>query len=121
MKTETSKVRHKGEIVAEIDIPTYENFDELMAAVAGDVIVDKFNKANKIDLQAQARAPFSEKAGKSKRTAIGFDLLTTDEIVEYAGNFAGLQAFLQGPEMAARIDEKIGVPADGTEVETVEG
>lgn len=117
MKTEMSKVRHKSEIVAEIEIPIYENFDELTAAVAADVIVDKFNKANKIDLQAQARAPFSEKAGKSKRAAIGFDLLTTDEIVSFAGNHAGLQVFLQGPEMAARIDAHLGTDSTTADVE----
>ena len=112
MKTEMSKVRHKGEIVAEIEIPTYENFDELTSAVAADVIVDKFNKANKIDLQAQARSPFSEKAGKAKRTATAFDLLTTDEIMSFAGNHAGMMVFLQGPEMAVRIDAKLGVSAE---------
>ena len=109
METKVSKVQHKGEVVAEIEIPIYENLDELMAAVSGEVIVDKFNKANKIDLQAAARAPFSEKkAGKAKRAAVGFDLLTTDEIVSFAGNHAGLQTFLQSPEMATRIDAVIG-------------
>ncbi len=109
METKVSKVQHKGEIVAEIEIPIYENLDELMAAVPGEAIVEKFNKANKIDLQAAARAPFSEKkAGKAKRAAVGFDLLTTDEIVSFAGNHAGLQTFLQSPGMAARIDAVIG-------------
>lgn len=113
MKHEVSKVRHKGSIVAEIDIPIYENFDELVLTVAADVIVDRFNTANKIALQGAARAPFSEKAGKAKRAAIGFDLLTTDEIVSFAGNHAGLQAFLQSPEMSERIDASIGVSDDG--------
>ena len=113
MDTKVSKVQHKGEVVAEIEIPIYENLDELMAAVSGEVIVEKFNKANKIDLQAAARAPFSEKkAGKAKRAAVGFDLLTTDEIVSFAGNHAGLQMFLQSPEMATRIDAVIGT-SDG--------
>ncbi|KKL28674.1 hypothetical protein LCGC14_2372780 [marine sediment metagenome] len=112
MKTETSKVRHKTEIVAEIEIPIYENLDELMAAVAGEVIVEKFNKANKIDLQAAARAPFSEKkTGKARRAAIGFDLLTTDEIIKFAGNHAGLQEYLDSPEMAEKIDAKISETA----------
>ena len=107
MKTETSKVRHKGEVVSEIEIPIYENLDELMAAVAGDVIVEKFNKANKIDLQATARAPFSEKkTAKARREAIGFDLLTTDEIFKFAGNHAGLKEYLDSPEMADKIDAK---------------
>jgi len=107
MKTVLSKVRHKGQVVAEIDIPIYETFDELMAAVAGNVIVDKFNKANKIDLQAAARSPFSEKAGKQKRIAIAFDLLTTDEIISYVGNHAGLVQFMDSPEMQARIDVEL--------------
>ena len=108
MKTEPSKVRHKGEVVSEIEVLIYENLDELMAAVAGEVIVEKFNKANKIDLQAAARAPFSEKkTGKARRAAIGFDLLTTEEIIKFAGNHAGLQEYLDSPEMADKIDAKI--------------
>ncbi len=115
MKTEPSKVRHKGEVVSEIEIPIYENLDELMAAVAGEVIVEKFNKANKIDLQAAARAPFSEKkTGKARRAAIGFDLLTTDEIIKFAGNHAGLQEYLDSPEMADKIDAKIAETAPAT-------
>ncbi len=108
MKTEPSKVRHKGEVVSEIEVLIYENLDELMAAVAGEVIVEKFNKANKIDLQAAARAPFSEKkTGKARRAAIGVDLLTTEEIIKFAGNHAGLQEYLDSPEMADKIDAKI--------------
>ncbi len=112
MKTEASKVKHKSEVVAEIDIPIYENIEELLAAVGGDVIVEKFNKANKIDLQAAARSPFSEKkAGKQKRAALGFDLLTTDEIMAYVGNHAGLMQFMESPEMQERIDAKIAETA----------
>ena len=124
MKTEASKVKHKSEVVAEIDIPIYENIEELLAAVGGDVIVEKFNKANKIDLQAAARSPFSEKkAGKQKRAALGFDLLTTDEIMKYVGNHAGLMLFMESPEMQIRIDAKIAEttdPAPTTDPEATE-
>lgn len=110
MKQEMKKVRHKGQVVDEIEVPIYETMDELRAGVADAVIVDLFNKANVIALQATARAPFGEKkAGKQRRTAVGFDLLTTDEIMGFAGNHAGMLAFLDTPEMQQRIDEQLGV------------
>lgn len=113
MKTVSSKVRHKGQIVDTIDIPIYETIEELQADVANDVIVDKFNKMNKIDLQAAARAPYSEKkVGKGRRMAVGFDLLTTEEIQQFVGNHAGLTKFMESPEMEARINEKLGVTDD---------
>lgn len=122
MKTEMCKVRHKSQVVAEIEIPEYESLEELTGAVAADVIVEKFNKANKIDLQAAARSPFSEKkAGKQRRAAVGFDLLTTEEIQNFVGNHAGLMEFMESPEMQVRIDDKLGTTADdATTAEAVE-
>lgn len=110
MKTEMKKVRHKGQVVDEIEVPIYETMDELRAGVADAVVVDLFNKANVIALQATARSPYSEKkVGKQKRQSVGFDLLTTEEIMSFAGNHAGLLAFLDTPDMQQRIDEKLGV------------
>ena len=55
MKTENSEVKHKGVIVATIEVPVYDTLDEIIAVTMRLTIVDMFHKAYKIALQAKAR------------------------------------------------------------------
>jgi hypothetical protein len=38
---------------------------------------------------------------------LAFNLLTSDEVAKFAGDFAALQAFLDGADMQARVKEYI--------------
>lgn len=104
MKSDLTKVMHKKEVVGEIDVPVYENLTELMENETEAQIVTLFNKMNKIRLQAAERVKHTEgRIGKGKARASAFNLLTTEEIVRYAGKFEDLQKFLDSEEMQARV------------------
>ena len=45
------------------------------------------------------------------------DQLTTEEITKYAGDFAGLQRYLDTPEMVARAKEALGMTDEATDSE----
>ena len=110
MKEEISKVSHKSKVVGEVTVIVYETVDELLANEAPDRILAMFNKQNKIRIQANERSKHSEsKGGKSKRKEIAYNLLTTQEITQYAGKWDALQDFLVSPEMSARVDEELGI------------
>ncbi len=113
MRTETKDVKTSKVVdgvkrqvkVATVDVDIYENIDELIANVKPEVILGMFNKANVIRLQGNERAKHQDKvAGKTKRRGLAYNLLSQDELVQYAGDFAGLQAFLDSDEMQARVD-----------------
>jgi hypothetical protein len=107
MKTEQKAVKHKGKLVSTITVPVYETLDEAIAdpQVGAVRVLALFNKQNIIQLQAAERHKFAEgPAGKNTRKEIAFNLLTTEEIQRYAGNFKGLQDFLTSADMATRVD-----------------
>ena len=94
--------------VGEITCDIYENIDELIANVKPETILGLFNKANVIRLQGNERAKHQEaRAGKTKRRGLAYNLLSQDELVRFAGDFAGLQEFLDSDEMQARVDADI--------------
>lgn len=91
--------------VGEVTCPIYENMDELTANVKPETILGLFNKANVIRLQGNERAKHQEaRAGKTKRRGLAYNLLTQEELIQFAGKFAELQSFLDGDEMQARVD-----------------
>ncbi len=94
--------------VGEVTIKVWENIDELIANEKPEHILGMFNKANVIRVQGNERAKHQDKvAGKTKRRGLAYNLLSQEELVQYAGNFAGLQEFLDSDEMATRVDESI--------------
>jgi len=94
--------------VGEITCDIYENIDELIANVKPETILGLFNKANVIRLQGNERAKHQEaRAGKTKRRGLAYNLLSSEELGQYAGKFAELQEFLDSDEMQARVDADI--------------
>ena len=94
--------------VGEVTVDIYETLEELTANVKEEVILATFNKQNVIRLQGNERAKHQEaRAGKTKRRGLAYNLLSQDELVQYAGNFAALQEFLDSDEMQARVDADI--------------
>ena len=105
MKTENSEVKHKGVIVATIEVPVYDTLDEIIAAHDEATIVDMFNKQYKIALQAKARNKFTEARTSKKAMRIkAFNLLTNEELARFAGDFVALEAFLESQEMMKRLE-----------------
>jgi hypothetical protein len=108
MKTLTTAVCHKAKKVGEVDVPVYESMEELIAGETQESILAMFNKANKIRIQGNERAKHAEgRTGKTKLRTLAFNLLTSDEVAKFAGDFAALQAFLDGADMQARVKEYI--------------
>ena len=94
--------------VGEVTVQIYETVDELIANEKPEVILGMFNKANVIRLQGNERAKHQDKVtGKTKRRGLAYNLLSTTELAEHAGDFAGLQAFLDSDAMQARVDEDL--------------
>lgn len=94
--------------VGDVTVDIYENIDELIANVKPEVILGMFNKANVIRLQGNERAKHQDaKAGKTKRRGLAYNLLSPEELGQYAGKFAELQEFLDSDEMQVRVDESI--------------
>lgn len=94
--------------VGTVTVKIWENIDELIANEKPEIILGLFNKANVIRLQGNERAKHQDaKAGKTKRRGLAYNLLSQDELVQYAGNFAGLQEFLDSDEMQVRVDESV--------------
>lgn len=104
MQEVVSKVRYKGKVVEEIVIPIYDSLDEIVTNVEESLIVDMFNRGNKVRLQGVTRNKYSTKTGKEKKRAIAFNLLTTDELIRFAGDHNGLTAFIDSKEMMDRVE-----------------
>lgn len=112
MKEVTKNVSTKGKIVGTVTCPIYETIDELTEAVAEEVILGMFNKANVIRLQGNERAKHQTKStGKQARFDIGYnllwDVLGEDEVKAAIANVESLRAAIDSPEMQTAIDEYI--------------
>lgn len=108
MRTITTDVNHKGRKVGSVDIPVYESIEELLDAESPEMILAMFNKANKIRIQGNERAKHTDaRVGKQRRRALAYKLISTEELANYAGDFMALQAFLDSPEIQARVDQAI--------------
>ena len=108
MKTEVTAVAHKGQKVGEVSVVIYESIAELTANETESQILNLFNKMNKIRIQANERVKHAEgRIGKQKVRSMAFNLLTPDEISQYAGNFDALQKFLDSDEMSERVKSQM--------------
>jgi hypothetical protein len=107
MKKVESKVRYKGKVVEVISIPVFESMDEIMANNPKELVIAMFNRGNTVRLQGITRNKYSTRTGKEKRRAIAFNLLTTDELIRFAGKHEELTAFIDSAEMSARVDNYI--------------
>jgi len=106
MKIVTTPVRHKGQHVGDVEVPVYDTLEEIVEAHKETEIVELFNKQLKVQLQGKLRAKNSEASAGTKKALRqkAFNLLTNDEVAQYAGDFEGLSEFLTSPEMVARVE-----------------
>ncbi len=108
MKEDVKKVRHAGEVVGEATIPVYETITELVESESDERILNMFNKQNCVRIMGNERAKHTPtKMGKGKRWDLAFNTLTPEEAASFAGNVEGLKEFLEGDEIAARVDALI--------------
>ena len=106
MQTVTKEVKTKGAVVAEVEIPIYENLDELIEAVDEKVIVERFNHANTIAIMGTERQKHTPtKMGKTKKMRLAFNMLTPEEAMSAAGDYDKLQELLESklPEVEAQL------------------
>lgn len=127
MKTKSKDVKLKGEVVEVIDVPVYENVEEIADAMKADVIVDLINRQLLTDLANQARARHRESVpGKGKRYNEAFNVLPdvvfddgesgTDKLVAATmkpenERKAALDALLQSAEVQKAVDASLGAAA----------
>lgn len=104
----TDPTTKKLKQVSSVDVPVYENVDELISLETEERILGMFNKQNAIRMQGNERAKFqTHRAGKQARRSAAFNLLSADEIAEFAGRAAELQAHLDSDEMQQRVDDSL--------------
>jgi len=108
MKTEMKKVRTGGNIVSEIEVPIYENVDEIAENEDAGRILAMFNNANVIRLMGNERAKFQpQRAGKQRRFELGYNVLTADEAMSVTGDIQALKELIESDEIQERIDAKL--------------
>ncbi len=121
MKTETKKVRHKSQVVCEVDVPIYESVDEIINSEPPERIVSVFNNGNHVRIMGNERAKFSgTRTGKKKRTQMAFNTLTVEELMACAQDSAALEKLLESEEIQARVDAQLAEEADTGEGDPVE-
>lgn len=116
MKNVVAEVRHKSNVVGNVNVPVYENIDELRANVSDAEIVKLFNKMNKIEIQAAERNKHStEKGGKKLRKETAFAIAASDDTLrqrlQQCVTIEQLDAFLFSDELQALVDAKLGTAA----------
>ncbi len=115
MKKVMSIVYHKKQKVGEVEIPVYDTLEELLQSEKPEVIVARFNKGNKITLQGNVRSKgHSTKGKKEQLKQLAFKLLTSDEIVSFAGRYNELEAYLVSDEMQARVQDYLASANDAS-------
>ena len=68
-------------VVGVVEVPEYENVDELIATESSERILSMFNKQNKIRIMGNERAKHQVgRIGKNKRFEIGFELLFNEDV-----------------------------------------
>lgn len=118
MKTITQPVRHgKDETghqktVATIDVPQFDSIAEGCSTLGDALALDLLNRQTKVYYAGLERNKHIEGApSKKANREAAFKLLTTDEQIRYSGDFEALLAFLDSPEMLARLESSRGVSA----------
>ncbi len=116
MKEVLKKVRHKSQVVAEVNLPVYETVDEIIEYVTAEQIVAVFNNGNHVRIMGNERAKFSgTKTGKKKRNQLAFNCLSVDELMGVAQNAEAMQELLDSPEIQARVDAQLVEAGEETE------
>lgn len=119
MENTLRKVRHKGEVVSEVNVPVYATFDELVNSEKQERIVSVFNNGNAVRIMGNERAKFSgTRTGKKKRLQMAFNCVSVEELMAVQGNADALNALLESEEVQARVDAKL--QETGASVETAE-
>lgn len=95
MKEVLSKIRTDGKVVSEIAIPQFESTAEIQQGFTEAVIVEKFNRIHKIDVQGEERNKYvPARVGKEKKRLMAYNLCTADELMATVGDNAKLTALL---------------------------
>ena len=119
MREVLKQVKTKNKVVAEVNVPVYETVEEIINSESAERIIAVFNNGNHVRIMGNERAKYSgTKTGKKLRRKMAFNCLTTDELMARAQDSDALEAFLNSPEIQARVDAQIA--AEGGEVEAVE-
>ena len=127
MKEVAKKVRHKGKVVSEVNVPVYDTVDEILNSEPSERIVAVFNNGNHVRIMGNERAKFSgTKTGKKKRLQLAFNCLSVDELMSCAQDSGKLNQLLESDEVQARVDAMLAESgetveeADAEEEEAVE-
>ena len=118
----TKKVKLKGVVVEELEIPQYESVAEAQENVEEKLLLALINRQIATDMANAARGKYREgEPGKKKRYELSFNLLPTvtfedgssgiDKLVACAGDKVALDALLNTPEVQAAVDAKLGESA----------
>jgi len=119
MHTDSVKVRTGGKVVATIEVPVYENLDDLIASEKAEVIVAKFNSQNSTDLANAERAKHRPATmGKAAKKEALMNCLTTEEFMGavQAAQEKGTKAtdelaeLIESSEIQARLEAKLAEP-----------
>lgn len=99
MKEVEKDVKHQGETVAQIIIPTYETIEEAQAVFSPEALLQLINSQNQANLMNAKRAEFRpSKSGKKALFAEAYAYCfktCPDELSNAIGDFEGLKAFVE--------------------------
>jgi len=105
MKESVKKVRTKGKIVSEVNVPVYDTVAEITANEPEDRIVAVFNNGNHVRIMGNERAKFTGvRTGKKRRLQLAFNCLTVEELMSVAQNADKLNALLESSIVQERVD-----------------
>jgi hypothetical protein len=111
MRLEATDVKYKSEVVETIEIPVFENVEEMLAELGDKAVLDLANRQNKADLSNKCRAKYRPSAtGKTKLRQLAFELASKDadltaQVTSLMGDFDGLTTFLDS--LADRVKEEM--------------
>jgi len=120
--TITVKVKLKGAVVEELDVPQYESVAEAQESVEEKLLLALINRQIKTDMANAARGKYREgEPGKKKRYELSYNLLPSvefddgvpwsEKLIACAGDKAKLDELLNSPEVQAAVDAKLGTAA----------
>ncbi len=102
--------------VGEVQVPVYENVDELVKNEDAGRILGMFNKQNAVRIMGNERAKHTmTKIGKGKRFEIAYnllrDILTPEELGEVIGNIEKLKEVIASERVQKAVDDYIASQA----------
>ncbi len=115
MHEETKEVKLDSKVVETIQIPVYDNLEEIVDALGDVKVLALANRQNKAELSNQSRAKHTpSKAGKKKLLTLAYQLCDKDsnpenyeKMVGLIGDYDAMQSFLTSllPEVERRLKE----------------